>query len=78
MNVVYNVEDQFIEKKANSKDIIDWINKDKNDVIERPSNLTLIHAKHCEGTGMTGVAFKDNKTGEILIGYAGRNYIERY
>lgn len=73
MNVVYNVEDAFITERLTSEDIKSWINGDENTKIKRPSGLKLIHAKHVEETGMTGVAFIEEATGKVLIGYAGTN-----
>ncbi|OFD80071.1 hypothetical protein BWGOE8_20050 [Bacillus mycoides] len=60
-----------IYKFNNEEDIYNLPKEDREKLLEGNFNATLIDSKVDEKTGFAAYAFKDNKTGEVIISYVG-------
>ena len=65
MNSSYKIEDRLIEGV--------WTEDQIGNEYRKHPSLRYLHSSHNVETGMTGVAFEDTTTKEIIIGYAGTN-----
>ena len=72
--ISYRVEQLLVEKRD-----INEIKEEINRIIgdkKFPPNLQLVEAFYDEITGTSGSSFIDTNTGEMILGYAGTNWID--
>lgn len=70
--ISYEVENALVNGVSGRK-IRDQIDKLKNND-KFPSNLELVDAFYDSKTSSSGVAFLDNHTGKVVVGFAGTNF----